>query len=87
MGRNPEDVIIGISPLGGNAVEGTSDADADVRDTSIREVPLVFDPFTGTYVAEHRAVDMENDEVSLEEARNHQDELEFLAKAGFQKTI
>jgi len=89
MGGNPEDIIQGYSPLGGNAAEGApSDADADGNlDTGIRDVPLKYDPFTGEYVAEHRVIEQEDDEVSRQKARDHEDTIEFLHKSGFQTTI
>jgi len=87
MNRDPEKSVQGFSPLGGNAVEGTTDADAEVRDTGVRDVPLVYDPFTGEYVAEHRAQEQIDDEVSRDKARQSEEEIEFLHKAGFQTTI
>lgn len=81
------DIVQGISPLGCNAVEGTSDADAAVRDETVRNVPLVYDPISGQYVAEIAAQEQQDRLTDLENAQGHVDEQRFLAQAGFVQTV
>lgn len=79
MINDPEDNIIGISPLGGNATYADS--------STVEEVPLVLDRVTGEYVAEHRAIDQLDREQALEDADRFAEEESFRAKVGFVKTI
>lgn len=76
--------VIGISPLGNNSVEAqTSPIDAPVTDTAPREVPVVFDPITGTYCAKLSKVNQEERLEGLEVARLTNDDQRFLSAAGF----
>ena len=87
MDNDFPEVIFGLSPAGGNAVEGTSDADAEVRDTTKRGIPLVYYAPLNSYISEQRMLELESEEESLETAQEHRDEEEFLTKAGFKRNI
>lgn len=76
--------VIGLSALGNNSVEGTGAGETPITDTSVREVPLVFDPITGTYCAKLSKVNQEERLAGLEVARLTNDDQTFLAKAGYQ---
>lgn len=86
-GPNPENIIQGTSPIGGNGVEGTSNADAPIRDTEIQEIPLVYDPVTGDYVAAHRKVDKENEIITHQKSKAYEQEMVFLRTAGVKRSI
>ena len=78
---NPGETIFGISPLGGNSVEGTGDGMAEVRDTSVQGVPLFWDSRVGAYISE-QAIDELNDRDISDRARDgFQKEEEFYQKA------
>jgi hypothetical protein len=81
------DIVFGISPLGCNAVEGTSGADADVLDTTTHGVPLVFDDITGEYVAEIARTEQEDRIADLENGNGHVEEQRFLSQVGFQQSV
>lgn len=81
------DIVFGISPLGCNAVEGTSDADADIRDTAVHGVPLVYDDITGEYVAEIAKQEQEDRLVDLRNSQGHTEEQQFLGQAGFVQSV
>lgn len=86
--NDPENIVYGLSPLGGNSVEGTSPADAEVRDTSISEVPLTYDPITGDYVSFQRAEEIYDEiVVSREKQRIWEEEQRFLNNVGYQTEI
>lgn len=78
--------IVGISPLGGNSVEGTSPGMAEVRDTSVQEVPLFYDSRVGAFISEQAVQELDDREADLEKARLWQEEEEFRAKVGFRKS-
>ena len=81
---NPQ--IIGLSPLGNNFVQGTGPGDTPIDNTAEQEVPLVFDPITGTYCAKLSKVNQEDRLVGLEVARLTNDDQSFLARAGYRTT-
>ena len=85
MSKDPfNPTVIGLSPLGNNSVEAqTSPIDAPVTDTTEREVPLVFDPITGTYCAKLSKVNQEERLEGLEVARLTSEDQRFLGAAGF----
>lgn len=78
--------MIGNSPLGNNFVQGTGPGDTPITDTTEQDVPLVFDPITGTYCAKLSKVNQEDREVGLEVARLTNDDQAFLARAGYRQT-
>lgn len=87
MSKDPfNPTVIGLSPLGNNSVEGTGDGDTPITDTSTREVPLVYDPITGTYCAKLSKVNQEDRLTGLEIARRTNEDQDFLAKAGYLQT-
>jgi hypothetical protein len=79
------DVIVGVSPLGGNSVEGTADGMAAVRDTSIQAVPLVWDSRVKQYISEQAVEELDDRDDSDELTRRTLAEEQFRAKAGYQK--
>ena len=86
MGRKDptlENNVFGISPLGGNSVEGTGDGMAAVRDTAIQGVPLFYDARVGAYISEQAIEELDDREISEQKARIHQEEEEFRQKAGY----
>lgn len=86
MGRkdnNLENTVFGISPLGGNSVEGTGDGMAEVRDEDIQGVPLIWDSRVGAYISEQAIQELDDKEISEQKARIHQDEMDFRTKAGY----
>ena len=85
--QDPEYNVYGRSDLGGNCVEGTSPADAVVRNTSVQDVPLVYEFLTGTYVTEQRAIEKADEYLERDRHEDYEDELRFLAKVGFKKSI
>ena len=75
--------MFGISPLGGNSVEGTGDGMAEVRDTEQQGVPLIWDSRVGAYISEQAIQELDDKEISEQKARIHQDELDFRTRAGY----
>lgn len=67
--------VIGLSALGNNVLNSSNEE---------REVPLVFDPITGTYCAKLSKVNQEERLHGLEVANLTTDDQTFLAKAGYQ---
>jgi hypothetical protein len=78
--------VSGISALGNNQREGTGKGQTPITDTSVREVPLVFDPITGTYSAKLSKVNQEERLAGLEVARLTNEDISFLSRAGFDQT-
>ena len=77
----------GISPLGGNSIEGTGTGKAPVRDTKVQEVPLVYDPRVGNFVSEQGVDDLDDKDVSIAKAKRWNKEAAWRAKAGIKKSI
>lgn len=80
-----QEVIVGVSPLGGNSVEGTADGMAAVRDTSIQAVPLVWDSRVKAYISEQAVDELDDIDVSEELTRRTLAEEKFRANAGYEK--
>lgn len=79
--------VIGLSALGNNLVPATGDGDTPIGDdTAPTEVPLVFDPITGTWCAKLSKVNQEEILVGLEVARLSNEDQMFLGQAGYQQT-
>ena len=76
-------ISFAFSALGNNSVEGTAPGHAAVSDATPREVPVVYDPITNQYVHEISREDQLNREISLDIARQTNEDLEFLKKVGF----
>lgn len=78
---NPQ--VIGLSPLGNNLVQGTGSGDTPIDSTTPTEVPLVFDPITGTWCAKLSKVNQEDRLVGLEVASLTNDDQRFLGTVGY----
>lgn len=82
---NIDDNVHGLSPLGGNSIEGTSTGAAPVRDTEVQGVPLFWDHRAQAYISE-QAIDELNDRDLSEVRRSEENkEIEFLTKIGYRK--
>lgn len=75
---------IGSSPLGNNSIEGTADGHAAATETTPREVPLVFDSISGTWVSKLSRVNQEDREVDIEKANRSLEDQRFLRSIGFE---
>lgn len=75
--------MFGVSPLGGNSVEGTGDGMAEVRDTETQGVPLVWDPRVQAYISEQAVMELDDKDISEEKRRIAQEEEDFRNKAGY----
>lgn len=80
-----KDTAWGISPLGGNSVEGTGAPNAPVRDSAIQEVPLVYDSRVGSFVSEQGVDDLDDQDDSERKARRWEKDAAWRAKAGIVK--
>lgn len=76
--------VMGASPLGNNSVEGTAPGHAAVSDATPREVPLVYDTLTSTWVAKLSRVNQEDREVGIDVAKRSMEDQRFLSSIGFQ---
>ena len=85
MGQDPDQNVCGISPLGGNSVEGTNSGDdmAAVRDTAEQGVPLFWDSRVNAFISEQAIEELNDKDISLARAREYQKDEEFRQKAGF----
>ncbi len=79
---NPEDTVFGISPLGGNSVEGTADGFAEVRSTATEGVPLVWDDRVHAYISEQAKEELDDRDIAELAREEHQNELNFMERAG-----
>jgi len=77
-------VIFGISPLGGNAVEGADATKPDEDTTTRTGVPLFYDSRVDAFISEQAIQELDDIEIGEELALRSQEEAEFRAKAGFQ---
>lgn len=82
---NIEENVFGLSPLGGNSVEGTGSGLAEVRDTDVQGVPLVFDSRVNSYISEQAVDELNDRDISLAARAEEEKEQEFLLKAGYRK--
>lgn len=87
MGKNPKDDIFGISPLGGNSVEGTADGFAAVRDSEVQGVQLFYDARVGGYISKLAQMELDDREKSQDKAEAYRQEQDFWNKAGIRKTM
>jgi hypothetical protein len=79
----PEENVFGISPLGGNSVEGTGSGLAEVRDTAVQGVPLVYDRRVGNFISEQAVDELDDRDISLACAEEHRREESCFFNAGF----
>jgi len=77
----------GISPLGGNSIEGTTPHSAEVRSSAVQEVPLIFDPRVGSFVSEQAIDDLDDRDISIVRAKRWERDASWRAKAGIKKSI
>ena len=77
------DITYGLCPTCGNAVEATSNADAEVRDESVRGRYLTYYPPLDLFMCEICIINYENDEQSIADNEKHVEEETFRKLAGF----
>lgn len=87
MANEPLKTIFGISPLGGNGVEGTDDGMAEVRDSDVQGVPLVFDGRVSDYISEQAKEELDDKEITLAKRKIEEEELDWKGKAGYRRSI
>lgn len=85
--KNLKENVVGISPLGGNAIEGTVTGFAEVRNTATEEVPLFYDSRVGSFISEQAIDELDDKDDSDAKRIAHQREDEFRAKIGFKRSI
>ena len=83
---DPEKNVFGVSPLGGNSVEGTNSASAEVRDTDIQGVPLFWDERVKAYISEQAIEELNGRDISLAAAEEYRREDQFRSKAGITRS-
>lgn len=76
--------LVTVAPLGNNSVEGSAPGHATPTDTTPRDVPVVFDDFTGQYIAKLSHQNQVDREKSLELARIQNEDIRFLRQVGYQ---
>lgn len=72
---DPEKTVFGVSPLGGNSVEGAN----------IHGVPLFWDERVKAYISEQAVDELNDRDVGLLAAEEHRREEEFQTKAGIRR--
>lgn len=77
----------GLSPLGGNAQEGTADGFAAVRTTGLIGVPLYLDPATGEYVSKLAIIEQEDKDHARILAEVTRKDESFRKQAGFTRSV
>lgn len=87
MSKKPQDTVIGTSPLGGNGAEGTVSGFAEVRDTSVQKVPLLWDDRAQAYISEQAIEELDDRDISLAKAQVFDQEEAFKAKAGYKRSL
>jgi hypothetical protein len=82
---NIDDNVFGISPLGGNSVEGTGSGLAEVRDTSVQGVPLFWDDRAQAYISEQAIQELDDRDIREAARSEYEKEQTFLTQAGYKK--
>lgn len=77
---------VGLSPLGGNSVEGTQNGFTPVSTTDAQAVPLVYDARVGTYISKLAQIELNDRDISRDKARIWDQEATFRAQAGYEQT-
>ena len=85
--KNIEDNVFGISPLGGNSVEGTDDGFAAVIDDEVQAVPLTYDYRVGAYVSDLAIMELDDLDISRIKADAYREEQDFWNKVGIRQTV
>lgn len=75
---NPEDNVFGISPVGGNSVDGTGAG-------SVQGVPLVYDRRYGAFVSEQAVEERDDEEVDRMVSERTLNDAAFLSRVGYRK--
>ena len=83
---NIDDNVHGLSPLGGNSIEGTGTGLAEVRDTAVQGVPLFWDHRAQAYISEQAIEELNDRDISEARRSEEQKEQEFLCKIGYRRT-
>lgn len=87
MSKNPlEHNVTGISPLGGNSVEGASTGYSEIKDASVQAVPLVYDSRVNAWISEQAVEELDDREASLEKSQIYREEEQFRAKIGYRRS-
>ena len=82
-----KDTAWGISPLGGNSIEGTGPSSAPVREMATQEVPLEYDPRVGNFISEQGVDDLDDKDITIMRAKKWNRDQEWRAKAGIKTSI
>jgi hypothetical protein len=59
---------------------------AEVRDTSVQAVPLVYDSRVGAYISEQAKQELDDRDVDLELAEQFREEEQFRLKIGYRRS-
>ena len=85
--RNVDFPAWGLSPLGGNAQEGTATGFAAVRNTEVMGVPLEYDPVSGEYVSKLALIEQEDKRHAEALAQKTREDESFRQRAGFKRSV
>ena len=85
--RNVDFPAWGISPLGGNAREGTATGFAAIRNAELMGVPLEYDPDSGEYVSKLSVIEQEDKRHALALAEKTREDESFRNRAGFRRSV
>ena len=72
---SPEENVFGLSPLGGNSVDGST----------MEGVPLVWDDRVKAYISEQAVEELDDRDISLARRAEEEKEQSFLQKIGYRK--
>lgn len=86
MSRNPQDNVVGTSPLGGSGIEATGACNAPIRDTSVQKVPLLWDDRVGAYISEQAIEELDDREESERRAETTNREEEYRSQSGYRRS-
>lgn len=84
--NNPEFPVFGVSPLGGNSVEATGPTHAEITNPEVQAVPLTWDDRVGDNISDLAKIELDDRDYSEARARHYQEQEEFNAAAGYEKT-
>ena len=76
MRPEPLTPIFGLSPLGGNCLEGSASGD-------VEGVTLVFDIRVNTYISHQAVEELDDRDLALLKQEQYNDEEEFRFRAGY----
>jgi hypothetical protein len=78
--------VVGISPLGGNSVEGTSAGMAPVVDSTPQAVPLFYDNRVGAYISEQAVQELDDRDYDEDREEARRKEVEFRQRIGYRQS-